>query len=304
MSVLLYADKYHFDTQDPVLGFSDTTRYFYTALKETGIKAEVCFEHNVSKVKNHSIILPRFEVPTPGNISAQKNYLSFLSDLADIEHSSKGKKLFWNSPKTMLENFNKEYLLELSDVVDKTIFAKSVQEVASFLASQGEFYTILKPTNGSKGSGVEKIRLDTPNLESFLDSYFTQYADVQGRIIVQNFNPYVATSGDTRLNVIDGELVSGMTRMPAEGSVKANVHAGGSVHKYVPSENNYDLIKKIKPFLKEHGIYLAGVDVCNGTLIEVNLLSPGGAVRSDALNNNYNTKDFFVQRISSYLNKL
>ncbi|MFP4523614.1 MAG: hypothetical protein ACLFNM_03655 [Candidatus Woesearchaeota archaeon] len=304
MSVLLYANKDHFNVFDALVGFSDTTRYFYTALKENKIPCQVCFEPDVSKAKNHSIILPRFEVPTPGDVLAQKNYLSFLSDLADIEQSSKGKKLFWNSPKTMLENFNKEYLLELSDVVDETIFATSVDDVLNFLSYQNDKYTILKPTNGSKGVGVEQIRKDFPGVELFVRNYFSLYADDKGRIIVQDFNSDIAKYGDTRLNVVDGQLISAMTRTPAHGSVKANIHAGASATKYELQQKDFDLIQTIQPFLKEKNIYLAGVDVCKETLIEVNLLSPGGVVRSDYFNGNTKTKDFFVDRIRSYLKNL
>jgi glutathione synthase/RimK-type ligase-like ATP-grasp enzyme len=305
MTVLLYADKDHFDVYDQHMAkHSDTTRYFYEVLKDNGITAEMCFESNIEKAKTAKIILPRFEVPEPTNKEHFKNYYSFLKDLQALEDVSPDK-IFWNSPTTMLNNFNKEYLSdkEVAHLLNKTIITNNISDMLDFMNSleNKDNPVIIKPRNGSKGAGIMQFFVDEFSLEKKLFNYLNFYGDNEKKIIMQEYNPYIEEEGDTRLNVIDGELVSGFTRKPKNGSITANIHTGGSAHIYAPTQREINLVNSLKPYLKKEGIGLAGVDVSGGYLMEINMLSPGGAVRADYLNKNTNTKDFFLQKIKSYL---
>jgi glutathione synthase len=85
--------------------------------------------------------------------------------------------------------------------------------------------------------------------------------------------------------MLNGEPIGAMKRIPAEGDVRSNVHAGGSVVKHVLSKQEKALCKHIGPKLVRDGLFFVGIDVINEKLIEVNVQSPGGIVRINKLNN-------------------
>ena len=290
---------------DTLIGtYSDTTRYFYQILKDNNIPVDVSFQPTIEPAKKARIILPRFEVPEPTNKEHFKQYSSFLKDLQALEDVSLDK-IFWNSPTTMLNNFNKEYLSdkEVSPLLNKTIITNNIFEMITFMQTleHKDNPVIIKPRNGSKGAGITQAFVDEFDLEKKLFDYINIYGDHEKKIIMQEYNPFIETEGDTRLNVIDGELVSGFTRKANNGSITANIHTGGSAHIYTPTQRDIDLVNSLKPYLKKEGIGLAGIDVSGGYLMEINMLSPGGAVRADYLNKNSDTKEFFLQKIKSYL---
>ncbi len=75
-----------------------------------------------------------------------------------------------------------------------------------------------------------------------------------------------------------------MRRVPSGDDVRSNIHAGGKEVKHVLTEEEKELCRAIGPQLVRDGLYFAGLDVINGKLIEVNVLSPGGISRINRLN--------------------
>ena len=75
-----------------------------------------------------------------------------------------------------------------------------------------------------------------------------------------------------------------MKRIPATGELRANVSTGGSVAKHVLTKEEKALCQFIGPKLVNDGLFFVGIDVINGKLIEVNVQTPGGISRINALN--------------------
>ena len=58
--------------------------------------------------------------------------------------------------------------------------------------------------------------------------------------------------------------------------LEANVHAGGHCVPHTLSDSELELCAAIGPQLVKDGLYLVGLDLMGGKLIEVNVCSPGG----------------------------
>ena len=84
--------------------------------------------------------------------------------------------------------------------------------------------------------------------------------------------------------MLNGEPIGAMKRVPAQGDVRSNIHAGGTVVKHKLTAQEKKLCRHIGPKLVRDGLYFTGIDVIGGKLIEVNVLSPGGIVRINKLN--------------------
>ena len=67
-----------------------------------------------------------------------------------------------------------------------------------------------------------------------------------------------------------------MKRVPGEDDHRSNVSAGGSIVKHALTQQEKELCRRIGPKLVKDGLYFCGIDVINGMLVEVNVMSPGG----------------------------
>jgi len=137
---------------------------------------------------------------------------------------------------------------------------------------------ILKPMDGYGGSGV--ILLDKSsktskfNINSLLDFYINQ-GNKSNYIILQEYlEPKL--KGDVRVIMLNGKPLGAMRRVPANDDHRSNVSAGGHCVEHYLDKDEEFLCETIGPKLVEDGLYLVGLDLMGGKLIEVNVCSPGG----------------------------
>ncbi len=141
---------------------------------------------------------------------------------------------------------------------------------------------VLKPLNGSRGRGVVVVEKHSrQSLRALLDFYIGE-GEQTHFVILQEYVPG-AENGDVRILLLNGEPIGAMRRVPAAGDARSNVHAGGAVKKHVLTRREIDLCRRLGPKLVRDGLYFVGLDVIDGKLIEVNVLSPGGITRINRL---------------------
>jgi glutathione synthase len=93
-----------------------------------------------------------------------------------------------------------------------------------------------------------------------------------------------AEEGDVRILLLGGEPIGAMRRIPAEDDPRSNVKSGGTAVKHTLNKQELLLCKHIGPKLVSDGIFFAGLDVIQGKLLEVNVMSPGGITRINRFN--------------------
>ena len=180
---------------------------------------------------------------------------------------------------------NKLYTASLHDPNNEFIPVTHVSKNRDYLLkvlqeSEGE-RMIMKPLNGFGGSGVIMVEKSaSTSVRSLLDFYIN---DDKNYVILQDYVEG-AHEGDVRILMLNGEPVGAMKRVPAEGDVRSNIHAGGKEVKHTLTRQEKRLCRHIGPKLVRDGLYFVGLDLINGKLIEVNVLSPGGITRINRLN--------------------
>ena len=184
---------------------------------------------------------------------------------------------------------NKLYTASFQDIKNEYIPATYVSKNRDylervFLESEKD-KMILKPLAGYGGRGVIVIEKSARHsFRSLLDFYIGSSDETGGNYVILQEYVDGAQEGDIRILMLNGEPIGAMRRIPAEGDVRSNVHAGGSVVKHTLTKHEKDLCKYISPKLVRDGLYFTGIDVIGGKLIEVNVLSPGGITRINRLN--------------------
>jgi glutathione synthase len=83
--------------------------------------------------------------------------------------------------------------------------------------------------------------------------------------------------------MLNGKFIGAYNRKPADGEIRANIQAGGTVHKYIMIESQKKVCKKIGTKLVSSGLYFVGLDMIGDKILEVNVLNPGGITNINKL---------------------
>lgn len=200
---------------------------------------------------------------------------------------------------------------EARNYIPLTHVSKSREYLETVLHESSTEKMILKPLDGYGGRGVivvEKSALQ--NFRSLLDFYISGNG---GHYIILQEYVEGAENGDVRILMLNGEPIGAMRRVPAANDIRSNIHAGGKEVKHTLTKDEKALCKALGLQLVRDGLYLVGLDVINGKLIEVNVLSPGGITRInklnriklqkkvlDAVENVVSARDLVVERKNSF----
>jgi glutathione synthase len=100
--------------------------------------------------------------------------------------------------------------------------------------------------------------------------------------IVQRYLPEIATSGDSRVLLIDGEPAShALARMPSATDNRGNLAAGATGVARPLNERDRQVAARVGPELAARGMLFVGLDVIGGFVTEINVTSPTGVREID-----------------------
>jgi glutathione synthase len=232
----------------------------------------VTFKRQRLPVKGFDVIFLRKNPPL------QNTMLNFLDSVKD-------DTIIINDIDGLRKASNKIYTTSFEDehnYIPETHVSKDIDYLESVVQECKEEKLILKPLDGYGGKGV--IVLETKakaNIRSLLEFYVGD--DSKNYVILQEYIEG-AVNGDVRVLMLNGEPIGAMKRIPKKGDIRSNVHAGGTVEKYTLTRADRELCRFVGQKLVLDGIYFAGLDIIDGKLLEVNVLSPGGIPRINKLN--------------------
>ena len=178
-----------------------------------------------------------------------------------------------NDPAGVRQVQEKLFPLRFPDLCPATIVTADADDVRAFLGRHAA--AVVKPVDGFSGIDVWLLRADDPNVSSLVES-----ATGRGRrqVLLQQYLPAVA-GGNKRLFVLDGEIIGSVDRLPAADDFRIGPPSVAAE----PDARDRAIVATLAPALARHGIALAGLDVIDGRLIEVNVTCPGGMHKTDAL---------------------
>jgi len=89
--------------------------------------------------------------------------------------------------------------------------------------------------------------------------------------------------GDKRIILIDGIAAGAVSRVPAEGEARANLHVGAQAVKTKLTPREDEICAIIGPALRDRGLIFVGIDVIGDFLTEINVTSPTGIIEINRL---------------------
>ncbi len=248
------------------------------------------FESSMSALGDFDVIFMRDNPPMDSLV------LNFLDSIKD-------KVFTINAIDGLREANNKIYTASYYDpnreLIPATHVSKNIDYLLRIIEESDNDKMILKPLDGYGGNGVIIIEKSAMhNIRSLLDFYVNGQRGQTNYVILQEYIEG-AEEGDVRVLMLNGQPIGALRRRPAKGDGRSNISAGGSVEKYKLTKKDKILCEKVGDKLVRDGIYFAGLDLINGKLIEVNVMSPGTITDINKLN-----KVKLQEKILDYLERV
>ena len=197
-----------------------------------------------------------------------------------------------NNP-TSIRGFNEKLHATLfSEFMPKHIVTASKDKIEEFLKECGEI--ILKPLNKCFGSGVMYLHQGDPNTRTIINGMTN---DENSVVMVQQYIPAVKYGDKRVLTLGDTVMDECVMKLPTSDDFKFNTHSDDFIKKGVLSETERENFTKVAQKLNSMGIYMAGLDVVDEQIIEVNVTSPCYFIKE--INNNFCTN--IEKKICDYI---
>lgn len=227
-------------------------------------------ESSVGALQDFHVLLMRKDPP----FDMKFFFATHLLSLVDEQ-----KCFVMNHPRGLREANEKLYALRFPEQIPQTLVSSNIQQLKRFLDELGG-EMIIKPLDGSGGSGVFYLNTQDRNTNSILE-----VATDNGRklIMAQRYLPEIR-QGDKRIIVLDGEPLGAVLRVPLEEETRGNIHVGGQCVRTEITEREKEICDALAPLLRQDGLYFGGLDVIGDYLTEVNVTSPTGIQEINSLN--------------------
>jgi glutathione synthase len=195
--------------------------------------------------------------------------MGYLTPLSHLAHLPKTTKVL-NNPNTLRLYGEKCIPLLFPDFIPDTCISTLFSNIMHFV--QHHKRSVIKPLYGYGGCDVFVVSEQDLNTKALITHMIEHNP---WGLIVQEYIEAIS-DGDRRLIFINGLLKSTYKRIPDTFDFRSNTAVGGSIAPYTCTDEDDALANVLTPFLKQHDIALAGVDIIGPYLIEVNITSPTG----------------------------
>ena len=219
------------------------------------------------------------------SIDAQTNAWAMDVGILFGREAAKRGVIVLNDPDSLSKAINKLYFQSFPvEARAETLITKHSDDIKEFAKQHGG-NIILKPLQGSGGSGV--FKLDTKNASNL--NQMIEAIGRDGYIIAQAYVA-AASKGDIRFFLMNGKPLqigdkyAALRRVQSKDDIRSNIHAGGTAEAVEIGEVELRVAEMIRPKLIADGMFLVGVDIVGDKILEVNVFSPGNLGSCSTLN--------------------
>ena len=186
------------------------------------------------------------------------------------------KTIVINNPTAVRNCAEKILPFRFKEFMPPTLISQNVDDIKNFLITHNDIIT--KPLYGNGGEGIHRSN------KNYLEGIDISSEYLEIPIMAQKYIPEIS-QGDRRIIFFDGEYVGSVARIPSQGSIKANFHAGGTAEKTDLVFRDQQIVNVLGKELKKLNLFFVGIDVIGNYLTEINVTSPTGIKQINKLNN-------------------
>ena len=210
------------------------------------------------KIEDFDLVMFRPDPPVDNDYLSATYILDFVKNTKII-----------NDPRAV-RNFNEKIHTALfSDLMPKYLVSANRSRIEDFLNECGEI--VLKPLNKCFGSGVMYLHIGDPNTRSIINAVTN---NEQSLVMVQKYIPDIKFGDKRVLTLGDDVLSECVLKLPTNDDFKFNTHDDNYIRKSKLTFSEEENFKRVAKELNKMGIPMAGLDVVNEQIIEINVTSP------------------------------
>jgi glutathione synthase len=174
-----------------------------------------------------------------------------------------------NSPSAIRDFNEKLHSVYFKEYMTENIVTSSLDDIEKFLALNKEI--VLKPLNRCFGSGVMYLYHGDPNTRTIINTMTNNETTL---VMVQKYIPAVK-QGDIRVLTLGNKILPyAIKKLPTNDDFKFNTHNDDFIVASGLTKSDLDKFTPVAEKLNSMGIKMAGLDVIDGKIIEVNVTSP------------------------------
>jgi glutathione synthase len=218
-------------------------------------------------------------------------YASYILERAELAGA-----LVVNRPRGLRDMNEKVYTAWFPQCCAPTLVTRDMESMGAFAAAHGT--VVCKPLEGMGGHSIFVVTPGDKNTNVVFET-LTNYG--QRFAIVQKYLPEIASTGDARVLLVDGEpLPFALARIPSAADNRGNLAAGATGVARPLNERDRWLAAQIGPAMRAAGMLFVGLDVIGGFVTEINVTSPTG-VRELKKQTGADAAELLIQAIDTRL---
>ena len=250
---------------------------FITTIDKLGISGEKAYSHCFSVFENHgNILYDRHEVKRDiesFHLVMFRNDppvdLDYINATYVFDFVDRSKTFVMNEPRAVRDFNEKLHSLRFSEYMTDCIVTCSLKDIENFLKQHGQI--VLKPLNRCFGAGVMTLKKGDKNTAVIINTMTNNGTTL---VMVQRYLEK-ARYGDKRVLFLgDKVLPYCVQKLPSNDDFKFNEHCDSNIIKAVLTDSEAEQFAPVAKKLNSMGIFMTGLDVIDGKIIEINVTSP------------------------------
>ena len=231
-------------------------------LKESGAAAIHLAESCDKPLSEFDAVLMRQDPPID---------MEFIHNCQLLSLARQHGVLVVNDPDSLILLNEKLLSLRFPEFLAPSLVSKDLSQIKRFMEKEKD--VVIKPLDAMGGQMVRRLRSSDADAKEAVEQLSHKGTrSIMTQKLIEGWE-----GGDKRVLIIGGRTVEqALLRVPPAGQFISNLAAGGRGEASVLSARERLICERVAPLLMERGILLAGIDIINGYLTEINISSPTG----------------------------
>lgn len=195
--------------------------------------------------------------------------LDYINSTYIFDFVDRKKTTVLNEPRAIRDFNEKLHTIEFLEFMPENIVTASKKDIIEFLNEHDEI--VLKPLNRCFGAGVMCLKKGDKNTAVIINSMTNNQTTL---VMVQKYIEK-AKFGDKRVLFLGDKVLDySVQKLPSNDDFKFNEHCDSNIIKAELTDIEKAKFSLVAEKLNKMGIYMAGLDVIDGKIIEINVTSP------------------------------
>lgn len=195
--------------------------------------------------------------------------LDYINSTYIFDFVDRKKTFVMNEPRAIRDFNEKLHTLRFAEFMPENIVTSSKSDIMEFLNIHEEI--VLKPLNRCFGAGVMCLKKGDKNTAVIINSMTNNGSTL---VMVQKYLDK-AKYGDKRVLFLGDKVLDySIQKLPSNDDFKFNEHCDANIIKAELTDIEKAKFSLVAEKLNLSGIFMAGLDVIDGRIIEINVTSP------------------------------